>query len=180
MKLALATAVLLATTCSGIGSASPSPAAAPSPSAGRSPASRAVVGVPPPGAEAVEGGCGGTQLYKHGELTGWALVNAPTFLPYAVAAPGTAVGYLFSYPLVAGTGNKILWYVGIPRDGHPLVAQGHPVGASGPVVTFSSLANSGPGEIYPSGPSAPAAGCWHFTLDWGGGQRHAAVDLAFR
>lgn len=178
MKVALAAALLLAIGCTS--TVSSRPTVPPPVSAGGSSASSGGVGVPPRGAQPVEGGCGRTLLYKSGELPGWALVNAPTFLPYAVAAPGTAVGYLFSYPLVAGpAGNKILWYVGIPRDGHPLVGQGHPVGASSPVATFSKPPDSGPGEIFPSGVAVPAPGCWHFTLNWGGGQRQAEIDLAF-
>src|SRR5919201_4948255 len=43
--------------------------------------------IPPPGAQRMEGGCGGTTIYKGGTLPSWALVNAPTYLTYVVAMP---------------------------------------------------------------------------------------------
>ncbi|HEY3086312.1 MAG TPA: hypothetical protein VGK28_12740 [Candidatus Dormibacteraeota bacterium] len=136
--------------------------------------------VPPVGAQRMSGGCGATEIYKGGSLPGWANVNAPS-LPYVVATGGLAVGYLFSYPLKAGLNgeNKILWYVGAPRNGTTLNAQGHPLGANAPTTMFSKAADSSPGEIYPTGPTAPTAGCWHFNLTWQGGDQHAEVDLLF-
>ena len=123
------------------------------------------------------GGCGNTPIHKGG-IPAWATENAPASLPYVVATPDIAMGYLFTDPLRTGQDmNKILWYVRAPRDGSTLTAEGHPLGSSGPIARFSSLDNSGPGEIYPSGPSVPTAGCWHFTLSWHGNV--ATVDLLF-
>jgi hypothetical protein len=129
----------------------------------------------------MDGSCGATATFKGGALPGWATINAPAGLPYVVAAPGIAVGYLFTYPLMAGSdaSTKILWYVATPRDGFPLNAQGHPLGATTPTAQFSKPADSFPGEIYPSSPTVPSAGCWHFTLTWHGGDEHADVDLLF-
>src|SRR6266542_3320919 len=125
---------------------------------------------PPTGAQVTGGGCGQTPVYTGGQLPDWATVNAP-HLPYVVGTPGTVVGYLFTPRLAAGDGasNKILWYVATPRDGKPLVADGHPVGTSEPTAHFEKEANSFPGEIYPSGPTVPNAGCWRFSLTWLGG-----------
>jgi hypothetical protein len=95
-----------------------------------------------------------------------------------IASPNIAMGYIFSSLTAGPPDNKILWYVRFPREGKPLMAEGHPLGASQPVARFSQPANSGPGEIYPSGPVVPTAGCWHFTLTWNGNS--AAVDLLFR
>ncbi|HET7421196.1 MAG TPA: hypothetical protein VFL27_12515 [Candidatus Dormibacteraeota bacterium] len=130
----------------------------------------------------MDASCGATGVYRGGALPDWATVNAPADLPYVVATPGLAVGYLFTYPLQAGdaANTKILWYVATPRDGFPLNATGHPVGATAPTAQFSKAADSFPGEIYPSGPTVPSAGCWHFTLTWHGGDRQAEVDLLFR
>jgi hypothetical protein len=172
----LATLVLLAA-CSGSGALSQARSTA-------SPPARATVAVaqsPPQGSETSGEGCGATQVYRRGLLPGWANVNAPKGLPYVVATPGLAVGYLFSFPLRAtAEGNKVLWYVGTPRDGLALDAAGHPLGATEPLATFSKAADSGPGEIYPSGVTVPTPGCWHFTLTWHGGDQRADVDLLFK
>jgi hypothetical protein len=138
--------------------------------------------IPPSGSERLEGGCGATPIFKGGVLPDWANVNAPRGLPYVVASPGIALGYLFPNPLTAGpeANTKILWYVATPRAGKPLEAVGHPLAAATPSTRFSKAADSGPGEIYPTGPTAPSAGCWHFTLTWQGGAQHADVDLLFR
>ena len=137
--------------------------------------------VPPVGSERIQGGCGATEIYKGGVLPDWANVNAPKSLPYVVGMPGLAVGYIFTYPLKAGldANTKVLWYVGTQRGGYPLLAEGHPLAASGPVARFSKAADSSPGEIYPTGPTVPSAGCWHFTLTWQGGHQSADVDLSF-
>jgi len=129
----------------------------------------------------VDRGCGATRIYKGGSLPEWATINAPSFLPYVIATPGIAMGYLFTYPLAAGlnSNTKILWYVATPRGGYPLVAKGHPLGETSPQATFYKADDSGPGEIYPTGPTVPSAGCWHFTLKWRNGDRSAEVDLNF-
>jgi hypothetical protein len=128
-------------------------------------------------------GCGATRVYKDVVLPGWANVNAPKFLPYVVANPGIAVGYLFTgppQPAGLNADTKILWYVGPSRNGTPLQAEGHPLGSSSPTVQFSEDAGASPGEIYPSGPTVPFGGCWHFILGWQGGSQRASVDLLFK
>jgi hypothetical protein len=138
--------------------------------------------VPPVGSQRLEAACGTTGVYTGGSLPDWATVNAPKGLPYVVASPGLAVGYIFSYPLPAGSAAnaKILWYVATPRDGFPLKAVGHPLGSATPTAEFSKAADSFPGEIYPSNPTVPSPGCWHFTLTWHGGDEQVDVDLAFQ
>jgi len=61
-----------------------------------------------------------------------------------------------------------------------LDATGQPLGATEPIATFSKVADSGPGEIYPSGVTVPSPGCWHVTLTWHGGDQRAEVDLLFK
>jgi len=132
----------------------------------------------------VRGGCGQTALYK-GPIPVWldqaAGNNTPTFLPYAIASPATAGAFIFGYPLLAGhptePANKILWVVRTPRQGGPLIIDGHPLGLTAPVVHETRSADSSPGEIYPSAVDVPSAGCWHFTLTWATGR--AEVDLEY-
>jgi len=135
----------------------------------------------PTGAQVLIGGCGTTAIYRGGTLPDWAMVNAPQGLPYVIATPGRAVGYVFTYPMKAGldADNKILWYVATPRRAMPLEAEGHPLGATSPTAKFSKAADSFPGEIYPTGPTVPTAGCWHFKLTWRGGEEKVEVDLPF-
>ena len=147
----------------------------PSPSGNRSPSSAAVP---------MAGGCSTTQVYKDGEpswLTSAGDNNNPKGLPYFITTPATAAGFLFAYPLRAGSvsnpNNKILWVVGLPRDGNPLRVQGHPLAASSPAIDQTFPADSSPGEIYPSIVDVPTAGCWHFDLNWG--KNKTSVDLVY-
>ena len=150
--------------------ATPVAGATPAPIVGASPTR-------PPGARVVSSGCGSAPIYN-GAIPSWASENAPANLNYVIATPDLAMGYLFSYPLLAGPdGNKILWYVRAPRGGRPLLAEGHPLGSSKPAASFSQPADSSPGEIYPSGVTVPTAGCWRFHLAWNG--YAADVDLLF-
>ncbi len=102
-------------------------------------------------------------------------------IPYVLAGPTAAAGFLFGYPLKAGISGpgvpKILWVVSTPRNGAQLEIQAHPSGSSEPVVQESRPADSGPGEIYPDGVPVPTAGCWHFSLQWATG--HAELDLLY-
>jgi len=141
--------------------------------------------VPTAAAKPTDGGCGNTTVLTGGipetlkRSTG---DNAPSGVPYAVARPATAAGFIFGYPLhmpSAGIGysNKILWVVGVQRTGD-LAIDGVPLGKTGPVVHYSFPANSSPGEIYPSGVDVPEAGCWAFTLRFAG--QTAQIELAYR
>ncbi len=107
--------------------------------------------------------------------------NNPKGLPYFITSPASAAGFLFAYPLRAGSvsnpNNKILWVVGVPRDGSDLHVTGHPQNATTPTMDQSFPANSSPGEIYPSIVNVPTAGCWHFDLSWG--KNKTSVDLVY-
>ena len=132
----------------------------------------------------VPGGCGSTPILRGG-IPAWldeaGAHNNPDFLAYVVAVSGRAAGFLFSYPLAArhsqNYSNKILWVVGLPRNGSSLAIAGHPLGSVTPTVNVTQPANSGPGEIYPSLVAVPIPGCWHFNLSWSG--HTASVDLVF-
>jgi hypothetical protein len=132
----------------------------------------------------VAGGCASSTVHRGG-VPGWVDVagahNNPDGLPYVIADPADAAGFLFGYPLRAGhptdSTNKILWVVRLPRDGAPLQITGHPAGATKPTISVTQPANSSPGEIYPSIVDVPIAGCWHLDLRWAG---HAAgVELLY-
>jgi hypothetical protein len=141
------------------------------------------VATSPPRAQLASGGCGSTQA-RVGAVPAWldaaAGHNLPQ-LPYVIAVPDSAAGFLFARPLRAGRpenpANKILWVVRTPREGSPLEVDGHPLGTDGPIVHQSQPADSFPGEIYPSIIDAPTSGCWHFTLQWATGR--AEVDLNY-
>jgi len=135
-------------------------------------------------ATAVAGGCGATQAYKGGEpawLTRAGANNNPTGLPYVIADPSIAAGFLFGYPPRSGTpsnpSNKILWVVGRPRQGNDLTISVSPVNGNSSAIHMAVPANSGPGEIYPSEVDVPAPGCWRLDLAWG--QNQASVELDY-
>lgn len=141
----------------------------------------------PPGSSIASTGCGDTVVYS-GDVPAWLIAagggsgapsGAPTYLPYVIADPPIAGGYLFAFPLHSGSHDpsKILWAMGLPRDGSDLVIRAHPLTASRPVITETLPADSSPGEIYPDGLEVPAAGCWQLTLSWSGHQ--ALLDLAY-
>jgi hypothetical protein len=151
------------------------PSPSPSPFADGSPTGAAVK---------MAGGCGATQVYKGGEpdwLTQAGDDNNPNDLPYFITDPPIAAGFIFGYPLHArvspGQGNKILWVVGIPRDGNPLRIDGHPLNATTPKVDESFPDNASPGEIYPSEVDVLSPGCWHFDITWG--PNKTSVDLIY-
>ena len=139
----------------------------------------------PSAAVVIPGGCGVTELLRGG-VPAWldeaGAHNNPDRLPYAVAAPPIAAGFLFGYPLRAGhpdnPANKILWVVARPRDGSALTISAHPIGRAAPLVTTIQPANSSPGEIYPSIVDVPEPGCWHLDLAWAGQQ--ASVELEYQ
>ena len=129
-------------------------------------------------------GCGSTAI-ETGPIPKWiddaGAHNNPSFLPYVIASPAKAAGFLFAFPLRAGhptdPANKILWVVGKPRNGFALEVSAHPLGAANPTIDQYFPANSGPGEIYPSIVDVPRAGCWHIDLKWNANE--AAVDLGY-
>lgn len=102
--------------------------------------------------------------------------------PYVLATPQQAAGFLFGYPLRSGHPenpfNKILWVVGLPRNGSSLEISGHPLESSAPIVKVVSPADSSPGEIYPSIVDVPTPGCWQFELAWAG--HTASVELPYQ
>jgi hypothetical protein len=162
-----------------IGCSTPSPSSAqlssPSPTASAEP--------PPQGAHVIPGGCGSTPLLSGG-IPAWVdeagAHNNPNGLPYVLASSARAAGFIFGYPLSASRqdpSNKILWVVGVPRNGYSLEITGHPLNAHTPVVHVTQAANSFPGEIYPVIVDVPRAGCWHFDLAWAGNK--ASVDLMY-
>jgi hypothetical protein len=175
--MVLLTAVVLVV--AGCSNATSKAAAASSPSP--SPVNRS----PSAAAAIVSGGCGFTTAHKGG-VPAWLDVagegNNPDFLPYVISNPPNAAGFLFGDPLTAGSpttrANKILWVVGLPRDGAVLVVTGHPMGVSSPTIRASFPADSSPGEIYPSIIDVPTPGCWRLDLSWAG--HTAAVELQFR
>lgn len=141
----------------------------------------------PVGSSVASAGCGDTVVYRGG-VPAWLIAagggsgaqsGAPTELPYVIADPPIAGGYLFVFPLQSGAHapNKILWAMGFPRDGSDLVISAHPLTASNPVITETLRDDSSPGEIYPDGLAVPAAGCWQLTLSWSG--HRALLDLAY-
>ncbi len=144
-----------------------------------------IVATPPPGSTTVKAaGCGATPVYR-GAVPAW-LVTAGgaaglNDLPYVIARPPIAGGYLFGFPLRAGhpdnPTSKILWAMARPRNGSNLVINAHALGASGPPLTETLPDNSSPGEIYPDIFDVPSAGCWQVTLDWAG--HHVVLELDY-
>lgn len=139
----------------------------------------------PSAAYVVSGGCGATQLYKGGFpewiSTGVQGLTGMEDSVYAIASPPTAVAFLLEYPLKAktpaGRPSKLMWLVGLPRNGSALSIDAHPTGSSSPVIQESKPGNASPGEIYPDGISVPTAGCWHLTLKWAANK--AEIDLPY-
>jgi hypothetical protein len=172
----VAAVVLLLSGCSNASSKAASPVF---------PGARQVDRTPGAAATVVSGGCGSTTAYRGGApawLDAAGQGNNPDFLPYVIANPPDAAAFLWADPLRAGQpndpSNKILWVVGLPRNGTALVITGHPVGARTPSISDSVPADSSPGEIYPSIVDVPKPGCWHLDLSWAG--HKAAVELPFK
>jgi hypothetical protein len=137
-----------------------------------------------PAAATPTGGCGESPVYR-GPIPTWLEVadgeNTPSGLPWVVATPPIAAGFIFTDPLRAGHPenpyNKVLWVVRTPRAGSDLEMTARPLGASSPALSSRSPDNSGPGEIYPDILDVPSAGCWRFDLRWANGR--ATVDLEY-
>ena len=132
---------------------------------------------------AASGGCGSTAAVR-GSIPAWlddaGAHNNPRDVPYVIAHPPLAAGFLFANPLRAGhpenPANKVLWVVRTRRTGS-LTIDGHPLAAAIPAVHETLSPNASPGEIYPSFVEVPSAGCWQFDLRWAGS--HAQVELNF-
>ena len=161
--------------------------ASPSTHASTAPPTLAIT--PPTAGTVVAGGCGATPVYR-GAVPAWLVTagggsgspsGAPTSLPYVIAKPQIAGGYLFGFPLRAGhpesPSNKILWAMRLPRNGSSLVVNATPLGAASPTVSITLPDDSSPGEIYPSIIDVPFAGCWQVGLSWMG--HHAELDLDY-
>ena len=136
-----------------------------------------------PVAAPVAGGCDKTQI---GGQPAWlaraGANNNPKDVPYVIADPPIAAGFLFGYPLRSGAptnpSNKILWVVDRPREGNGLVLSGHPRDTATPTTHATFPADSGPGEIYPSQVDVPSPGCWHFDLAWGANRTSIELNYA--
>ena len=146
---------------------------------------RSALPTPVAKASTLAGGCGVTQVASGG-APAWLIQaaggsSAPSGVPYVVATPAIAGGFIFGYPLRAGhpdnPTNKILWVVRNPREGSQLELDGRPLGAELPTVHFAEPANSSPGEVYPTIVDVPTAGCWQFSLHWA--QNQADIQLAY-
>ena len=131
----------------------------------------------------VPGGCGATPAYDGGQpawLVESGAHNNPNGVPYVLAIPQTAAGFIFGYPLRAGhptsPSNKILWVVRLPRNGSSLSLTGSLSGSDKPAFSRSFAANSGPGEIYPSIVDVPEPGCWRIDLAWSGNKTTAYLE----
>jgi hypothetical protein len=88
-------------------------------------------------------------------------------VPWASAASGDAVAFVFATRLVAGasprvdgSNNKVLWVL---RDTGAFVVEGRPFGHSNPVVTVGG----GPSIV-----DVPVPGCWSFQLIMQASGRH--------
>jgi hypothetical protein len=123
---------------------------------------------------------------EHGAPPSWSAAawssSSPDFrVPYALASGDTAGAFFFADPLRAGhpenPSNKVLWIVDAPRNGHPLrIVARRP--DSSQTVRMQFPADSGPGEIYPSGVDLPSAGCWKLSLAWGAHRASIDVEVA--
>ena len=150
-----------------------------------SPSPTSTAGQMPNSAYAIAGGCGNTQLYKGGFpdwiSSGIQGLSGMDGSVYAITSPATAVAFLLEYPLKvvspAGQPSKVMWMVGLPRNGSDLTIDAHPLGSSSPTVHESKPGNAGPGEIYPDGIVVSSPGCWHLTLTWSSNK--AEIDLPF-
>jgi len=129
------------------------------------------------------GACAAAVAY--GPLPSWARMGfqPPTMaMPYVLGARGDIVAVLWARhdPLVtpapANRNNKILWVSKTPDPtGASLqITARRLIGgtAAGPVQQRTVMGGPGPSII-----DMPAAGCWQFTLRWGG--HTDTVDLAY-
>lgn len=139
----------------------------------------------PSGAQTAVGGCGSTPAVRGAVpqlIDAGAGYAAPRDLPMVVGVSGRVAGFIFAQPLRAGAptkdANKVLWVVALARGGADLQITAHPVSSSTPIVTATSPADSGPGQIYPSILNVPTPGCWDVTLHWGAHDDRVMLEYA--
>ena len=139
---------------------------------------------PTTNAAVLSASCGLTPILKGG-APDWAhkLEGSQTYqdlVPYVLASPPTAIGFLFGYPLRAGhpqnPSNKILWLVELPPRAGSLDITAHPKGAAAPEFAVGA-AFLDSGDV-PSIVDAPQPGCWTLNISWSG--HHARVDLNYQ
>ena len=124
------------------------------------------------------GGCAGTVL-TDAEPPPWAqggwshAKGSPWPVPWAFGSENTTVAYVFGIQLVAGASprvdgsqNKVLWEAKDSSSGANLLVEGHPLGASLPVVTIAGG---------PSITDVPTPGCWTFRVSWSSNGRHTST-----
>ena len=118
-------------------------------------------------------------------LPEWAsagFTNPTAPVTQVVGEHGDIIGVVFGQPLhapspAAGRGNKILW---VANPGAPVVATSPTPHISGLLRIDATLEGSDLRAVkeLPLGPSyvdMPRAGCWTFTLTWGGHRDRLAV-----
>lgn len=108
---------------------------------------------------------------------GWSHAKGtPWPVPWAFGTQGDTVAYLFAMQLVAGTSprvdgsqNKVLWEAKDSPSGANLLVEGHPLGASQPLVSIQGG---------PSITDVPTAGCWTFRLSFSSNNRlNSTINL---
>jgi hypothetical protein len=116
------------------------------------------------------GGCAGTVL-TDAEPPVWAqsgfqAKGTPWPVPWAFGTQNTAVAFVFSKVLVAGSGprvdgtyNKVRFVAkaDYPNGYMNVAIQAHALGESQPILTFTNAGSAG---------DFPKPGCWTFRLSW--------------
>jgi hypothetical protein len=97
---------------------------------------------------------------------GFRVTSAPWPVPWAFGTQNTAVAFVFSRVLVAGSGprvdgtyNKVRFVANAdyPNGILNVTIESRPLGQSQPVLNFSNAGSAG---------DFPEAGCWTFRLSW--------------
>jgi hypothetical protein len=130
------------------------------------------------------GGCAGT-VVTDAEPPVWAQTGfaklKPWPVPWAFGSQDTAVAFLFSTVLVAGSGprvdgsyNKVGWVSkgDYPTGNTDIAIEARPLGESQPVLIS-------PGDANASVVDLPKSGCWTFRLSWTahGQQQVSTINL---
>jgi hypothetical protein len=153
----------------------PAPAAVSTPSPSGAPT------VTPTAGPTIDGGCASSPA-SVAAPPDWTASAKVSRGPFVLSHEANLVGYLFVTPLRAGQptnpANKILWVVKTPRNGQPLKLELRRMDGTGEPVSQIELADSGPGEIYPSIVDVPSAGCWQVQAGWNG--HLATLELLYQ